>query len=191
MLCKFTFLVTSMLLSQLTFSHSGGLNSEGCHNEIKTGGYHCHHSESKETIPTIRLNTFAYNRSDFGYVSYKPNKSLGFYTKKTCSIMNIDHLVSLKDAHESGAYRWSNSKKVRFANDRSNHVPSCRNVNISKGSAGPKEFLRRSGDGKGLDYQLVGFCEYVKKYHSVKLQYDLSFASNSKAVFTDCGIDIQ
>ncbi|WP_241819226.1 YHYH domain-containing protein [Enterovibrio norvegicus] len=23
-------------------AHSGGTNSEGCHNNHKTGGYHCH-----------------------------------------------------------------------------------------------------------------------------------------------------
>ena len=188
--CKFIFLVTFMLLSQLAFSHSGGLNSEGCHNEKKTGSYHCHRSDSKGTTPTTRSNTSVYDRSDFSYLSYKPNTSIGFYTKKTCPMMNIDHVVSLKDAHESGAYGWSDSKKVRFGNDRSNHVPSCRKVNTSKGSAGPKEFLRRSRDGKGLDYQLVAFCEYVTKYHSVKARYGLSFVSNSEEIFADCGIDI-
>lgn len=24
------------------FAHGGGLNSQGCHNDYKTGGYHCH-----------------------------------------------------------------------------------------------------------------------------------------------------
>lgn len=24
------------------YAHGGGLNAEGCHNERKTGGYHCH-----------------------------------------------------------------------------------------------------------------------------------------------------
>lgn len=26
----------------LALAHGGGLNAEGCHNERKTGGYHCH-----------------------------------------------------------------------------------------------------------------------------------------------------
>ncbi|MCY4405482.1 MAG: YHYH domain-containing protein [Rhodospirillaceae bacterium] len=25
-----------------SFAHGGGLNSDGCHNETATGGYHCH-----------------------------------------------------------------------------------------------------------------------------------------------------
>lgn len=27
-------------------AHPGGLNSEGCHNNRKTGGYHCHRGQS-------------------------------------------------------------------------------------------------------------------------------------------------
>ena len=39
-----TIVVTSMLMLPLhqAFAHGGGLNSEGCHNERATGGYHCH-----------------------------------------------------------------------------------------------------------------------------------------------------
>ena len=76
-------------------------------------------------------------------------------------------MVSLKDAYESGAASWSDSKKQTFANDRANHVPSCGRVNRSKGSAVPKHFLRRSSDGKGLDYKIVRRCNYVTKYHSI------------------------
>ena len=31
-------------LSTYSFSHGGGLNAQGCHNETATGGYHCHRS---------------------------------------------------------------------------------------------------------------------------------------------------
>ena len=35
------------------WSHGGGLNKDGCHNERKTGGYHCHRSQSPsiQSIP--------------------------------------------------------------------------------------------------------------------------------------------
>ena len=82
----------------------------------------------------------SYDRKDFNYRSYKPNIAIGFYTGKTCDFINIDHVVSLKDAYESGAANWSASKKETFANDRRNHVPSCVRVNSSKGSAVPKDF---------------------------------------------------
>lgn len=129
-----------------------------------------------------------YNRSDFNFHSYKPNTSTGFYTGQSCDFINIDHVVSLKDAYESGASSWSDSKKESFANDRSNHVPSCGRVNSSKGSEGPSDFLRRSNDGKGLEYEIVRFCEYVKKYYSVKVKYGLSFRGNKTHPFESCGI---
>ena len=131
-----------------------------------------------------------YNRSDFKYHSYKPNVSIGFYTNQSCDFINIDHLVSLKDAHESGAASWSPDKKRTFANDKANHVPSCGRVNSSKGSAGPKDFLRRSNDGKGLEYKIVRFCEYVQKYYAVKVKYGLSFQDNDSATFEQCGVSI-
>ena len=30
-----------------SFPHGGGLNSEGCHNNRKTGDYHCHRKKQK------------------------------------------------------------------------------------------------------------------------------------------------
>jgi hypothetical protein len=130
-----------------------------------------------------------YNRSDFNYRSYKPNTSIGFYTGQSCALINIDHIVSLKDAYDSGAASWGASKKKAFANDRSNHVPSFGRVNSSKGSEGPSDFLRRSNDGKGLDYEIVRFCEYVQKYYAVKVKYGLSFKGNKKRPFEGCGIN--
>ena len=130
----------------------------------------------------------SYDRSGFNYRSYKPSTSIGFYTNQFCDFINIDHVVSLKDAYESGAASWGASKKEFFANDTSNHVPSCGPVNSSKGSAGPSDFLRRSNDGKGLEYEIVRFCEYVEKYYAVKVKYGLSFSSNKEYPFESCSI---
>jgi hypothetical protein len=140
-------------------------------------------------IGTVLLS-FAdnYDRKDFNYRSYKPNTSIGFYTNKTCDFINIDHIVSLKDAYESGASSWSANRKKAFANDRSNHVPSCGRVNSSKGFEGPSDFFRRSNDGKGLEYEIVRFCEYVQKYYEVKVKYSLSFKDNEMHPFEGCGI---
>ena len=129
-----------------------------------------------------------YDRKDFNYHSYKPNTSIGFYTGQSCALINIDHIVSLKGAYDSGASSWSASKKKAFANDRSNHVSSCGRVDSSKGSEGPSDFLRRSRDEKGLEYEIVRFCEYVQKYYGVKVKYGLSLVSNDKKVFSRCGL---
>jgi hypothetical protein len=131
-----------------------------------------------------------YDRDAFYYRSYKPDTVLGTYTGQSCDSVNIDHVVSLKDAFESGAKYWSDSRRAVFANDRDNHLPSCSSVNSSKGSAGPKDFLRRSQDGRGLEYQIVDFCGYVVIYHTVKKKYGLSFKSNDAALFQRCGLQI-
>ncbi|WP_242915642.1 MULTISPECIES: excalibur calcium-binding domain-containing protein [Brevundimonas] len=42
-----TILIASALMAGLAtpaLAHSGGLNSEGCHNDRRNGGYHCHRS---------------------------------------------------------------------------------------------------------------------------------------------------
>ena len=131
-----------------------------------------------------------YNRSDFNLHRYKPNTSISLYTGQSCALINIDHVVSVKDAYDSGGASWGAAKNESFANDRSNHVPSCGRVNSSKGSAGPKDFLRRSNDGTGLDYKVIRFCEYVQRYYAVKSEYGLSFDANGSATFEQCGVSI-
>lgn len=187
---RFIFLAGFILLSQLAFSHGGGLNPQGCHNETSTGDYHCHKLTNKANIPKTTSKSSTYNRSDFKYRSYKPNSSKGYYTGLICMSIDVDHVVSLKDAYESGAYSWTAEQKFNFSNDRENHVPSCHDVNRSKGSAGPKDFLRLSQDGQGLDFEIVNFCAYIEKYYAIKLKYGLSFTSNHKKLFTDCGLHI-
>ena len=95
-----------------------------------------------------------YDRKDFNYRSYKPGTDIGFYTNQPCDFINIDHIVSLKDAHESGAATWSDSKKKSFANDRANHVPSYGRVNSSKALKALVTLLHRSRDGRGLEYKI-------------------------------------
>ena len=98
--------------------------------------------------------------------------------------------MSLRDAFDSGAYKWSKSEKEVFANDRFNHVPACSYANRSKGASLPEDFLRKSQDGKGRDYKIVRFCEYVEKYHAVKLKYNLSTKKNQKVFLDMCNLGI-
>ena len=177
------------LLAATVFSHGGGLNSEGCHNNRKTGDYHCH--RKKQTIEQEKQNSFKgeYNRKSFRYKSYPTNTDIGFYTQIKCDT-NIDHVVSLKDAFISGASYWDNNLKQKFANDKLNHVPSCSRVNSSKGASVPKDFLRKSRDGRGLEYQIKPFCTYLDIYYQVKKKYDLSFDNNNAELFSKCNLDI-
>lgn len=184
------------------FGHGGGLNSEGCHNNRKTGDYHCHRGSStrpKIQIPAITSpsisnsngeSTIPYDRGLYGYRSYPAMTPRGFYSQDLCDT-NIDHVVSLKDAHDSGASRWDSALKIQFANDRLNHVPACASINSSKGSSTPSDFRRKSSDGKGMDYPIVPWCAYVGIYYQVKIKYGLSFGNNNADVFERCGLVIQ
>jgi hypothetical protein len=42
------FVVLVLLLPLVVWAHGGGLNAEGCHNNRKTGDYHCHRAPSTQ-----------------------------------------------------------------------------------------------------------------------------------------------
>lgn len=43
----------------VAFGHPGGLNAEGCHNDRKNGGYHCHRAQSASASPSRRQSAMA------------------------------------------------------------------------------------------------------------------------------------
>lgn len=127
-----------------------------------------------------------YNRDSYAFVSYSSEVSIGYYSGQVCEDIDIDHIVSLSDAHESGAALWSDAEKALFANDRSNHVAACASINRSKGSSTPSDFLRKSNDGAGVEFSFVDFCGYVARYVSVKDAYGLSFENNDEVLLESC-----
>lgn len=42
--------IAALIAAPPAFGHGGGLNAEGCHNDRKNGGYHCH----RESQPAPR-----------------------------------------------------------------------------------------------------------------------------------------
>ena len=193
----------ALLISEIVRSHGGGVNAEGCHNNRKTGDYHCHYGNPPAPKSPQRPNPrpgfierlgtaepiIAYDRDLYGYESYPTYTKSGFYTGRSCET-NIDHVVSLKDAHESGADRWTLAEREGFSNDRLNHVPSCKRINSSKGSSTPSDFLRKSSDGGGMEYEIKPKCAYLGIYYQVKRKYRLSFQNNDSSLFASCGLEI-
>lgn len=52
-------------LSSAAYAHGGGLNAEGCHNNRKTGDYHCHRAPSivaSKAVPDQKQQGSAVNR---------------------------------------------------------------------------------------------------------------------------------
>lgn len=182
----------SIFYSSPAEAYGGALNRDGCHEDLRKGHYHCHRNFDSSYTEAYEKSSqrTTYSRDSYSYFSYPSNISTGFYTGMKC-LTNIDHVVSLKDAHKSGGFNWSSSKRARFANDRSNHVPSCKRINSSKGSSTPKDFFRKSSDGRGLDYVIKNRCAYVEIYFKVKRKYNLTFANNAPEVFAQCGITLK
>lgn len=47
-----------LFFSAVTWSHGGGLNKDGCHNDRKNGGYHCHRSPAPNIQSIPQQNNF-------------------------------------------------------------------------------------------------------------------------------------
>jgi Excalibur calcium-binding domain/Protein of unknown function (DUF1524) len=79
--------------------------------------------------------------------------------------VDIDHLVALAEAWDSGAKRWNARTRQRFANDlgdRRSLVAVTDNVNMSKSDRDPAEWMPRFGQ-----------CRYVQEWTAVKIRWSL------------------
>ena len=89
------------------------------------------------------------------------------YTGRTVTSagqLQIDHIVSLVDAHHSGGWQWDADQKRDFANDMSNLLAVWGPENQSKSGRGPSEWEPPADEF---------ICEYAKRYATVKRQYGL------------------
>ena len=99
------------------------------------------------------------------------------YTGKTFidpASLDIDHLVPLKEAHDSGADKWTSAAKNAFANDLLNKnalIAVENSANRSKGSKDPALWLPAN-----TAYQ----CEYVRNWVFIKNRYQLSIDDEEK-----------
>ncbi|MDC1384022.1 YHYH domain-containing protein [Candidatus Puniceispirillum sp.] len=56
--------ISLIIIPVVAFAHGGGLNALGCHNNKKTGGYHCHQgSDSPSSLGLLKssMNEDFYN----------------------------------------------------------------------------------------------------------------------------------
>jgi len=81
--------------------------------------------------------------------------------------IDVDHVVPLKNAHESGGWAWSNDKRRRYANfiDSPGHLLAVSATeNRRKGAKGPDQYLPPNAD-----YH----CEYVALWIRIKRDWEL------------------
>ncbi|HET9380366.1 MAG TPA: HNH endonuclease family protein [Streptomyces sp.] len=98
-------------------------------------------------------------------------------TWSAASDVDIDHVVPLAEAWDSGAGSWTTSKRQSFANDltRPQLIAVTDNVNQSKGDQDP---------GTWMPSRTAYRCTYVRAWVQVKYYYGLSVDSAEKSALT-------
>ncbi|MCG5213773.1 HNH endonuclease family protein [Streptosporangium sp. KLBMP 9127] len=100
------------------------------------------------------------------------------YTGKTIEwrrdrdVVQVDHVVPLAYGWRMGASRWTESKRLRFANDPLNLLPVLGTVNEAKGGSGPASWLPPSRRAR---------CSYSVRFAQVALKYHLPVTRRDKA----------
>ena len=82
--------------------------------------------------------------------------------------LDIDHLVPLKNAHDSGGGAWTSERKQEYANylgDPDHLIAVTRGANRSKGAKGPEEW-RPPDEGY--------WCRYATDWTEVKMEWGLT-----------------
>ena len=82
--------------------------------------------------------------------------------------LDIDHLVPLKNAHDSGGWAWSLARKQEYANylaDPDHLIAVTSGANRSKGAKGPEEW-RPPDEGY--------WCQYATDWTQVKMEWGLT-----------------
>jgi len=94
------------------------------------------------------------------------------------SDLDIDHLVPLAEAWDSGASDWTTSQRQAFANDltRPQLIAVTDNVNQAKGDQDPATWMPS---------RTAYRCTYVRAWVQVKYYYDLSVDSAEKSALTN------
>ncbi|MEU6098105.1 HNH endonuclease family protein [Streptomyces sp. NPDC047079] len=102
---------------------------------------------------------------------YSPYDGATWYA---ASDVDIDHLVPLAEAWDSGASRWTTSQRQAFANDitRPQLLAVTDNVNQAKGDQDPATWMPS---------RTAYRCTYVRAWVQVKYYYNLSVDSAEKS----------
>ncbi|MFJ3333294.1 HNH endonuclease family protein [Streptomyces sp. NPDC086766] len=95
-------------------------------------------------------------------------------TWTAASDLDIDHLVPLAEAWDSGASKWTTSRRQAFANDltRPQLLAVTDNVNQAKGDQDPATWVPSRS---------AYLCTYVRAWVQVKYYYGLSVDSAEKS----------
>ncbi len=94
------------------------------------------------------------------------------------SDLDIDHIVPLKNAYYSGAWRWSKAKRCHYSNfmaDRHHLMVVQNSENRSKGGQGPDRYIPANSQFQ---------CQYLSAWLKVKAVWNLRIAlTEAEAIY--------
>ena len=135
------------------------------------------------SLPVATENDAGYDRDDWGpHNSGICRGAVGSpdpYTATPIETCNVDHVVALHEAHESGGWAWPGDAKQRFSQDPDNHVASRACVNQSKGGDDISEWsdadiTSSSACGGGYAVTAAGRCFLALTTVAVKSAWGLA-----------------
>ena len=140
------------------------------------------------SVPSVSLPLAPEYESDYDRDDWGPHSSglcrgaVGTpdpYTGTPIDTCNVDHVVALHEAHESGGWAWTANTKQRFSQDPDNHVASRACVNQSKGGDdifewSDADIASSSACGGGYTVTLAGRCLLAQITVTVKLEWGLA-----------------
>lgn len=100
-------------------------------------------------------------------------------TTTDSSSFDIDHLVALAEAWDSGAKKWSDDTRERYANDLGDGrslVAVSASSNRSKGDQDPAEWLPQYGK-----------CRYLRAWVAVKIRWSLKVDRGERTALQSLG----
>lgn len=92
------------------------------------------------------------------------------------SDLDVDHVVALRDAHDSGAYAWDAQQRRAYANELEDgtHLRAvAKGANRSKGSKGPDEWLPPNPEFR---------CQYLREVAAIRTRWELTASPEEQAV---------
>jgi hypothetical protein len=93
--------------------------------------------------------------------------------------VDVDHIVPLKNAHNSGGWKWSAAKREEYANQliHPEHLMAVSaSLNRQKGAKGPEEWMPPNA---------AFHCEYIKAWAGIKERWGLSMNAEEQATVSE------